>query len=209
MAMARREARQAITMNDMQHDGLQDWQSDPQLDALLDAALEPEAAPAGMNQRILAASEAALAERAHPVVAGRIGGLGRQAAWSAVAAALLMAGLIGALWFANQNTSVPGGDDFVAIKPTPTDDATRDDLAPRDTPLLTRQELAIELTRLAEAERQADAIDDRIGLLSMQVSWTNSSDLSDPWSNDELMSLDDAIVFEEFEALAQDMEMYF
>ena len=62
------------------------------------------------------------------------------------------------------------------------------------------------LDQLARAERDADPIDDRIQLLDAQVSWVEVDDF---WGEDGLESLDKAIAREDFDQLADDLELYF
>ena len=162
--------------------------TDARLDALLDEALAPGPAPAGLNERIVAATADRLADggphAGHPVL-GRIGG---GFAWRSVAAVLLLGGVVGGLFVVNRGSDpVPSGQAHVNVVDT-------------------TQDVYQGLDQLADAALHGEAIDDEIALLSMQVSAT---DLPGVWAQDALDSLDTAIAFEEFDELHDELELYF
>ena len=85
---------------------------DPRMQALLDEALSPGDVPAGLNDRILAATADRFTEDVDdaPAVIGKIGG---GFAWRSIAAVLLFALILGGVWVANQD-SEPGNNGTLA-----------------------------------------------------------------------------------------------
>ncbi len=114
---------------------------------------------------------------------------------------LLFALVLGGVWVFNQGpgtTVIPpmdhhahtGGGTTVA---TPVDGS----------------KLSNALTQLAEAESEADWIDDRIAMLSMQVTWAEDAGDAGLWDGGALDSLDTAIARDTFDDVADEMEWYF
>jgi len=179
--------------------------TDPQLDALLDDALAAGDAPAGLNDRILAVTADRLPGRADdisedaPAVIGKIGG---GFAWRSLAAVLLFALILGGVWVANQDPADTPPDGPVATGDGGVD--TQPHVATLDTPKIDRA-----LDQLAEAELDAEWIDDRIEFLSMQVTWAQGDGGAGVWGDGALESLDTAIARETFDDVADEMEWYF
>lgn len=190
--------------------------TDPRLDALLDEALAPEDAPAGLNGRIVAATADRLPGRADqaPDVLATIGG---GFPWRSAAAALLFALILGGVWLTRQDADDPGAVGPVALHPIDDEDQPAVVLAPI--------EVETVLDQLAAAELESDWIDDRIEILSMQVAWAEnlgggktgaSGDAGGSgasggggWGVGAWESLDTAIARDEFDDLADEMELYF
>lgn len=168
--------------------------TDPALDGLLDEALAAGDAPAGLNQRILAATTKRLPRAGGhdaPVIA-RLGE-SRGFMWRSLAAVMLFALLIGGVWWGNREADAPtdsaGGGNGPAVVVI-------------DEPINVGPALA----HLAEAERDTAWVDDRIELLSMQVAWADDAGL---WGDGALESLDTAIARSAFDELADEWELYF
>lgn len=167
--------------------------TDPQLDALLDDALMADDLPAGLNDRIVAATAGRLPGGADdaPAVIGRLGG---GVAWRSIAAGLLFALVLGGVWAVNQDSGItptlPGGDTEALVNVDPA-----------------KIETALE--QLAASELEAEWIDDRIELLSMQVTWAQDAGDSGVWGDGAFESLDTAIARETFDDVADEMEWYF
>lgn len=86
--------------------------TDPHLVSLLDEALAPEHVPAGLSERILAATLAG--QRSQPTVLARIGlGTWRYAA----AAAIALAGTVGLWWVSQQGDTTNPNPEVAAINP--------------------------------------------------------------------------------------------
>lgn len=168
--------------------------TDPQLDALLDDALMADDLPAGLNDRIVAATAGRLPGGADdaPAVIGRIGG---GFAWRSIAAVLLFALVLGGVWVVNQDSG---------ITPTPSGGSGTEVLVNADPAKI---ETALE--QLAESELDAEWIDDRIDILSMQVTWAQDAGDSGVWGDGAFESLDTAIARETFDDVADEMEWYF
>ncbi|MEM9418944.1 MAG: hypothetical protein AAGA25_07850 [Planctomycetota bacterium] len=169
--------------------------TDPRLDALLDEALAPGDLPAGLNDRIFAATADRLpggkneiAEEA-PAVIGRIGG---GVPWRSIAAVMLFALVIGGVWVVNQS-----GDDSDA-------QGTAGEQVVQDEPV--EADLESLLAQLAESENEVEWIDDRIDMLSMQFSLAQETD---GWGGEALDSLDNAIAMDTFDDIADELEWYF
>lgn len=180
-------------MKDFEPNNLETTKTDPRLDALLDEALAPDAVPTGMNDRIVAATVDRLpggsTAHASPVI-GRIGGGGFP--WRSVAAVLLMGGVAGMFFMAYH---IPDKPNLLHEGPFP--------------PIANVEPIEavhLGLDQLADAALQAEPIDDRIALLSMQLSATQTPGI---WERDALESLDAAIAFEEFDELHDELDLYF
>ncbi|MEM7627051.1 MAG: hypothetical protein AAF333_15755 [Planctomycetota bacterium] len=174
-------------MNEFETNNLEMAKTDPQLDALLDEALAPEAAPAGLNDRIVAATVNRLPDddaRIQNPVLGHIGGGGFP--WRSVAAVLLLGGVVGGLLWVGGETKRPGGIE--------------------DSDVATVETVQLGLDQLADAALQAESIDDDIALLSMQLSAVQEPGI---WEQDALESLDTAIAFDEFDQLYDELDLYF
>ncbi|MBB6430149.1 hypothetical protein [Algisphaera agarilytica] len=181
-------------MNDFNPDNLtESTPTDPRLDALLDDALAPADLPVGLNDRILAATADRLPggksetfEEA-PAVIGRIGG---GVPWRSIAAVLLFALVIGGVWVANQESDttdpVPPTHNVAGVDPS----------------------VALEslLAELAETENEVEWIDDRIDMLSMQVTLAQDTE---GWGDEALDALDNAIAMDTFDDIADELEWYF
>ncbi|MEM9915206.1 MAG: hypothetical protein AAF911_09600 [Planctomycetota bacterium] len=169
--------------------------TDPRLDALLDEALSPGDVPAGLNDRILAATADRFTKDVDdaPAVIGKIGG---GFAWRSIAAVLLFALILGGVWVANQDAE-PGNNGTLAGGETV-----------ERTQLDTTQIESV-LDQLAEAELEADWLDDRIDILSMQVTWAQDKRDAGVWGDGAFDSLDIAIAQETFDDAADEMEWYF
>ena len=185
--------------------------SDPELEALLDTALAPAPLPAGLEAKILAATDPGVRALAPQMV------LSRRSPWRLALAAAAGVALIGGIVTAYVNLGGSADAPQVAVQPSPVappsvDSATQTAGAQPDvveTSALDHVSLAAiqrELDRLAAAELSADTIDDRIELLSMQVRMTDSDGF---WSQKSMDSLDTAIVRDELDQLAMDLEIYF
>lgn len=178
-------------MNEFDPQHLNLAQTDPQLDALLDEALAPGEVPAGLNQRIIAATVDQLPQHHAPETDSPvIGRISSGSQWRAAAVLLLLASVCGAFFAAfnsqdNQNYGMP----FVG--------------GPNVADLETVQE---GLDQLADAALQAEPIDDDIAMLSMQLSATQTPGF---WEQDALDSLDNAIAFETFDELQDELDLYF
>jgi len=190
-------------MNEPKNDNRDEraFDADPRLDALLDEALAADELPAGLNDRIVSATAArlpgavvsgAVLPGVLPGAGAVIGRIGGGLRWRGLAAAVLLSVVVGGWWLVDRGSS-PGN----STAPGQTI-AVADPLAPA--------ELGEVFDQLARAEREAEAIDDRIDLLSMQVAWAQTPGI---WAADALDSLDAAITRDEFELLADDLEMYF
>lgn len=182
--------------------------TDAQLDALLDDALAAGDAPAGLNDRIVAATAGRLPGVMDDTPAV-IGSLGGGLVWRSIAAGLLFALVLGGVWAVNQDTGetppeplAVGGHVEAASEPTST--ATTTATAVVDTPKIDRA-----LDQLAEAELDAEWIDDRIEFLSMQVTWAQDAGDAGGWGDGAFDSLDTAIAREAFDDVADEMEWYF
>ncbi|MEO0514323.1 MAG: hypothetical protein AAF086_03400 [Planctomycetota bacterium] len=179
--------------------------TDPRLDALLDDALAAGEVPAGLNDRIVAAtadrlSPAQAADDA-PAVIGRLGG---GFAWRSLAAGLLFALVLGGVWVFNQQ---PASTEIGPLAHNGNGHHRGDDEAvatAADAP-----KLDTALAQLAEAELEADWIDDRIAMLSMQVTWAQDAGDAGLWDGGALDSLDTAIARDTFDDVADEMEWYF
>lgn len=184
--------------------------TDPRLDALLDEALAPSDAPAGLNDRILAATSDRFTATQNHAVIGRIGG---GFPWRSAAAVLLFALVVGGVWLIQRdadNATDPGNVGPVVVNPTGDGEVT-------STPI----KLETALDQLAEAELESDWIDDRIDILSMQVAWaedagngggsgsTGGTGGTGGWGGGAFESLDTAIARDTFDDLADDMGLYF
>ena len=187
---------------------------DARLQQLLDEMLAAEPSPPGLDRRIFAATVDRLprpsAQRPAPDILARIGPWGRLGV--AAAAALLLAGTLVSLWSVDQPRPVDGPTVAVEppAQPSPTQqiDPSPTTVAAAPTPQTAGGAVSLRavLDQLARAERDADPIDDRIQLLDAQVSWVEVDDF---WAEDGLESLDKAIAREDFDQLADDLELYF
>ncbi|MEM1109205.1 MAG: hypothetical protein AAGH99_11015 [Planctomycetota bacterium] len=158
--------------------------TDPKLDALLDEALAPSDLPAGLNDRIFAETADRLpgVYEEQPVVIAKIGG---GYPWRSIAAVLLFALVLGGVWVANQGEKM---------------------VHPSDLNAAAAEQIENALDQLAEAELEAEWIDDRIDILSLQIT---SAEGSAVWGDGSLESLDSAIARETFDDVADEMEWYF
>ncbi|MCE9589772.1 MAG: hypothetical protein K8S99_04540 [Planctomycetes bacterium] len=153
-------------MNGRQEQDRRDgWTPDDSLEPLLDEALDasslPGGVPAGLGDRVLAATAHRLDK---PGVLARIGPRG----WSAVAACVAMALSLGIWVNVPLNTATPGGG-------TPTT------LAHNDEATLKR-----EINALAEYNGPSDAIDHDLTLLAMKFDRHDLPETTDTyWTGDD------------------------
>ena len=180
-------------MNEFDFNKIAELNSDPQLDGMPNDALAAEEVPAGLKQRILDATEDRLPTDA-PARGGVIGFIGGGLPWRSVAAVVVLGTVIGGLLMINPDR---------ASDPTPGDSTTVTQHTPAANPL---PHVQAGLDQLADAEFRDELIDDRIELLSMQVSWAQAEDF---WADDAMDSLDSAIALDELDLLAEEMEYYF
>jgi hypothetical protein len=187
--------------------------ADEQLAADLDAALAPTAPPAALRERSIAAAMAASREQnrangagARPPVLARIGRSGLYAA----AAAVLLVIVLGEIWWAGstlQNSDLSGGD--VAqntTPPMPTGNVDDTRVVQKDEPLDGSEALAATLAELNDWSEQTASIDDRLDLLSLQVSLADNAGF---WSEAGQQALDDAAASQQLEETFNAFELYF
>ncbi|MEM8738381.1 MAG: hypothetical protein AAGG38_07895, partial [Planctomycetota bacterium] len=128
-----------------------------------------------------------------PAVVGRIGG---EIPWRPVAAAVVLALLLGGVWLAK-----PLKTHEIARLPT-------DPPTPANASTVAAVEVAAGLQRLADAEQAAEPIDDRIAWLSTQVAWADDATRG-IWTEDALDSLDTAIARDQLDAAVDELDLYF
>lgn len=211
---------------------------DPRLEALLDRALgrfeAEEAMDPGLPGRVVAATAERLSAGPGSVssaaatwaadgsaVAGRIGGLA--GGWKfAVAAAVLLAGVVSWLVVGLDDELPAGEGPTIASRPTAeqsaglpdgvastigsaTDRAAADQTAAG----VDVAALEAELVRLGDqplASPSPDVLDDQLDLLAMQLSFAGSDGV---WADDAIVSLDKAMARDEFDVLAEQLDLLF
>ena len=186
---------------------------DAELAAALDRALAPGVPPAGLADRIVAATSSSRREGgAGGGVLARIGA----ARWYGAAAAVLLVVILGELWWAEQYveskrpTVASRQPDPAADPETVEPDAVQTgliktlDSAERFAAADGR--LAAELDRWAAVAGEAEVIDQRLGLLAMQVTLTDHDGF---WAEAGTEALQDAAAATELEELSDDLELYF
>ena len=186
---------------------------DAAMSAALDRALAPGVPPAGLNDRIVAATALSRREEMRDAgVLARIGG----ARWYAAAAAVLLLVILGEAWWAGQYVESNRGT-VVVQTPAPAvePDAAGPDAAQTGPvePVGTGEQLAAadehlaaELDRWAAVAGEAEVIDQRLGLLAMQVTLTDHDGF---WAEAGTEALQDAAAATELEELSDDLELYF
>ena len=188
---------------------------DAALSAALDRALAPAEPPAGLADRIMAATAGGhrvdRRDGGGPVLA-RIGA----ARWYGAAAAVLLVVILGEMWWAEQYVESnrptvaarqpdPAAD-HRTVAPDPASTGPVESAGAGEQLAAGDGHLAAALDRLAAVAGEAEALDQRLGLLAMQVTLTDHDGF---WAEAGTEALQDAAAAAELEELSHDLELYF